>query len=199
MWPKQSPPGRFIVVSGPSGAGKTTVIDHLISQRLLLNYGLERAISHTTRKPRGSEVDGVDYHFISVERFQEMQRDMLFMEHANVFGNLYGTTVASVREVLARGNNVIKAIDVQGALQISQYFPEAVLVFIAPPSKQHLERWLRSRGADEEFVIQLRLETADKEMLEVPHYDYLIINEEGNSVQAANQLSAIIQAAQLAL
>ena len=181
--------GRLIVISGPSGVGKSTVVGKAIEGRSDVCF----STSVTTRAPRPGEVDGREYFFIDRERFREMvERDEL-LEHADYVSNSYGTPRAFVEKKLAEGMNVLLDIEVQGARQVHEKMPEAVTIFIAPPSLEVLERRLRGRGTDTEEAIAGRLERARQEFHEADFYDYLIVNDDLE--RSAHALGAIIDAA----
>lgn len=166
--------GMLIVLSAPSGCGKTTMV-----QRLMQSLpGLVFSVSHTTRAPRGREVDGVDYHFVDVATFLALrdQQPSGFLEWAEVHGNYYGTSVGAVQQQLVAGNDVLLDIDVQGAAQVRAQ-GKPVTVFIAPPSLDVLEQRLRGRGTESEATIDKRLRNARQEMAAVGDYDYLIVND----------------------
>lgn len=163
----------LLVISAPSGAGKTSLIRALREQ----DPTLALSVSHTTRAPRPGEVDGVHYHFVSPEAFQEMVDRGAFLEHAEVFGRRYGTAEAEVRQRLARGEDLILEIDWQGARQVRARFPEAISLFILPPNIQTLEQRLRSRGQDREEVIAHRMQEAREQIAHYPEYDYLVVND----------------------
>lgn len=180
--------GRLVVISGPSGTGKGTVI----SQLMRLRDDVRLSISVTTRAPRGSEVDGKDYFFISREKFDEMVDENMLLEHAEYVGSCYGTPRAFVEENLAAGKSVILEIDVQGAEQIAASSADAVLVFILPPSGTELERRLRGRHTDSEEKIRSRLLAAKRECAEAGKYDYIVVNDSAEA--AAREVDAIITA-----
>ncbi len=166
--------GMLIVLSAPSGCGKTTMV-----QRLMQSLpGLVFSVSHTTRAPRGREVDGVDYHFVDVATFLALrdQQPSGFLEWAEVHGNYYGTSVDAVQQQLVAGNDVLLDIDVQGAAQVRAH-GKPVTVFIAPPSLDVLEQRLRGRGTESAATIDKRLCNARQEMAAVGDYDYLIVND----------------------
>lgn len=179
--------GKLFIVSAPSGAGKTTLLKKVMADL----PGLAFSVSHTTRLPRGGEQDGVDYHFVSRDRFEAMREQCFFLEWAEVHGNLYGTSRLAVLDQLAKGQDIILDIDVQGAaiLRKSAAIPAASL-FIAPPSLPELERRLRGRGTDSEETILLRLKNARMEMQAALDYEYLIVNADLG--QAIDTLRAIV-------
>ncbi|RUM88612.1 MAG: guanylate kinase, partial [Thermovibrio sp.] len=152
--------GLLIVISAPSGTGKTTLVHMLLKEF----PDLEFSVSYTTRPPRPGEVDGRDYHFVDRKTFERMIEEGDFLEWAEVYGNLYGTSRTQVLKALNEGKDVILDIDTQGALQVKKNFPEAVLIFILPPSLKELERRLRNRGTDDEETIERRLKTAREEI-----------------------------------
>lgn len=180
--------GKLLVISGPSGAGKSTVVSKAIEGRDDICF----STSATTRSPRPGEVDGREYFFVSFERFLEMVANNELLEHAEYVANRYGTPRAYVEQRLEEGMNVVLDIEVQGARQVRRQMPEAVLIFIAPPSLEELEKRLRGRGTDTESAIEGRLIRARQEYQEADFYDYLIVNDD--LVKAANQLNAIIEA-----
>jgi guanylate kinase len=180
--------GKLLVISGPSGAGKSTVVSKAIEGRDDVCF----STSVTTRAPRPGEVDGREYFFVDFERFREMVENDELLEHAEYVANRYGTPRAYVERRLNEGLNVVLDIEVQGARQVRKKMPEAVLIFIAPPSLIELERRLRGRGTDTEEAILGRLTRARQEYQEADFYDYLIINDDVE--KAAKQLGAIIEA-----
>jgi len=179
--------GKLFILSAPSGAGKTTLLKKVMADL----PGLAFSVSHTTRLPRTGEVDGVDYHFVSRAQFEAMRDQGVFLEWAEVHGNLYGTSRPAVLAQLATGLDVILDIDVQGAaiLRGSAAIPAASL-FISPPSLSELERRLRGRETDSEETILLRLKNARQEMQAAVNYEYLIIND--HLEQAIDTLRAIV-------
>lgn len=178
--------GLLIVFSGPSGAGKDTILRRLLEK----NPNIRLSVSATTRSPRKGEEDGVDYHFISREQFDAMLAGGEMLESAEYCGNCYGTPAGPIRSWRSQGCDVILEIEVQGGGQIKQKCPDSVSIFVLPPSMQVLEQRLRSRGTEEETVIQKRLETARKEIAESSHYDYYVINETVDD--AVDQINEII-------
>ena len=180
--------GLLIVVSGPSGAGKSTVISKVMSDDPSCVF----SISATTRPPRGTEQNGVEYFFVDRARFESMIKSGELLEYAEYVGNYYGTPKAPVFESLNRGKNVIFDIEVQGAMQIKQKCPNAALIFIVPPSFSEIEKRLRGRHTDSESKILQRLETARSEYAQAINYDYIVINDDPQ--KAANEVKAIISA-----
>jgi guanylate kinase len=175
------------VIAGPSGVGKGTIVRRLV-QRL---PRLRVSVSATTRPPRPAERDGVDYRFVSDEEFSRLIADGELLEWAEVFGHRYGTPAAPVREALSRGEDVVLEIDVQGAFQVRERDPRAVLVLIEPPSMAELERRLRERGTEDEARLAERLATAERELAERAAFDHVVVNDELD--RAVDRLVAIIQ------
>ena len=166
--------GCLIVISGPSGAGKTTLCSMLLKEF----PNLEFSVSFTTRPPRPGEVNGKDYWFVSKEEFLKRIEEGDFLEWAEVYGNLYGTSKSQIEKALKEGKNLLLVLDTQGALRVKELFPEAVLIFILPPSLEELERRLRKRGADGEEVIARRLKEAEREMEKAELYDFVVVNDD---------------------
>jgi guanylate kinase len=179
------------IVSAPSGSGKST----LVAELLKMVSGLDFSVSYTTRPPRRTEQNRKEYFFVSREEFQAMIDADEFLEHADVFGNYYGTARRFLREAEARGHDLLLDIDVQGASQIMQRVPDAVSIFILPPDWQTLESRLRNRGSDSEAVIRRRLDTARREIENYSKYDYILINN--LLQQSADQLQDIVLAERL--
>jgi guanylate kinase len=178
--------GILFVLSGPSGVGKDTVL-----RRALPKLGrIRTSISATTRAPRPREAFGVDYFFVTRDEFLAMQAKGDLLEHALVHDNFYGTPRSWVLEQLQQGIDVVLAIDVQGALQVRKLYPEAVLIFIAPPSWDELSRRLRGRGTEDDATVQRRLENARTELSRAGEYNYLVIND--NLHEATDRLRAIV-------
>lgn len=166
--------GTLFTVSAPSGAGKTSLVGALVKS----NPEVCVSVSHTTRPMRPGEVEGINYHFVSRDQFEAMLEAGDFLEHAQVFGNLYGTSQKWVMETLKQGVDVILEIDWQGAQQVRRLMPETVSLFILPPSLACLRQRLTSRGQDDESVINARMAEAISEMSHYPEADYLIINDD---------------------
>lgn len=165
--------GELIVLSGPSGAGKSTVIAKLLQQRSDIHF----SVSFTTRKPRAGEVDGVNYNFVDTAEFERMIRDGELLEFAQYVGNYYGTSLKVIRDHLDKGTDVLLDIEVQGAAKVREKCPEAVTIFLIPPSMEELAARLSFRGTDDAATVQKRLEQAKAEYREIPNYDYLVVND----------------------
>jgi guanylate kinase len=180
--------GKLFVISAPSGAGKSTLIKGLFASGHVPDYVY--AVSHTSRAPRPGEVDGVDYVFVSPEEFLKMTKNGEFLEWTTTFGNYYGTSKTRIEAQLASGLSVITDVDVVGAKNIKDIFPEAILIFIAPPSFQVLQNRLEERHTESQEDRDLRLKTAESELAEIGTFDYLIIND--NLEIALNTLIDIV-------
>ncbi len=165
-------PGNLFAVAAPSGAGKSSLVKALLE----LDSHLVVSVSHTTRAPRGQEQHGREYHFVKEPDFRSMIADGAFFEWAEVHGNLYGTSKAAIEQRIAGGEDVVLEIDWQGALQIRQQFPNAILIFILPPSYEELLQRLQRRGEDRPDVIDQRMENARLEVAQARHFDFVIIN-----------------------
>src|SRR4051794_13655487 len=174
------------IISAPSGSGKSTLVSRLLDQVDRLMF----SVSYTTRKPRGAEVDGKNYHFISRECFEEMLGRDEFLEHAEVFGNYYGTHRSYLDQAAASGKDLVLDIDVQGERQLKRKIPEAVSVFILAPSREILEQRLRARSEDRDDVIERRLREAADEIRNYNYYDYVLINRD--LAESDRVLSAIV-------
>lgn len=185
--------GTLYIVSAPSGAGKTSLLNKAMGSDPVLRV----SVSHTTRARRPGEQDGVDYHFVDRETFNEMVSSGEFLEHAQVFGHLYGTSAKGVRQQLDEGLDVILEIDWQGARQVRRQFPACVSIFILPPSADVLRQRLTERGQDEADVIERRMADAAGEIAHYAEYDYLVINDRFETAQA--DLLAIFRANRLRL
>ena len=185
--------GNLYIISAPSGAGKTSLIKKLLPamDKIMVS------VSHSTRPQRPGEVDGIDYFFTSVEKFQEIIAHSGFLEYARVFDNFYGTAQSSVEENLNKGIDVILEIDWQGAQQIRHQLPNTITIFILPPSTDILRQRLQERGQDNEAIIDRRMQDAAKEMSHYAEYDYLVINDDFNT--ALNALKSIILANRLSI
>ena len=176
------------MISGPSGAGKSTVVFKALEGRSDVCF----SVSATTRKPRPGEIDGKEYFFVDLDKFREMVENDEFLEHAEYVANSYGTPRAYVEQKLSEGMNVLLDIEVQGALQVHQKMPDAVMIFIIAPSMKELETRLRGRGTDSERKIEARLIRAREEYAAADFYDYIVINDDADT--ASRELSAIITA-----
>jgi len=171
-----SPPHKPLVyiISAPSGSGKSTLVNELLKKV----SDLEFSISYTTRAPRGSEINGRQYYFVSRAEFEKMIAEDAFLEHAEVFGNYYGTARCFLRKAEENGRDLLLDIDVQGAKQIQDKVPEATSIFILPPDRRTLEERLRKRSEDSDEVIQRRLDQATSEIENYPRYNYILINDQ---------------------
>ena len=183
--------GNIFVISAASGTGKTTLVSRLVQQ----HPNVRVSVSHTTRPPRAGEVNGQHYHFVSEEEFVRLAGEGAFLEHAQVFGNYYGTSYESVQSMCEQGYDVILEIDVQGAQQVRKALPEALSIFILPPSLAVLEQRLRQRQTDSEEVIARRLSEAVDEIQQALTFDYVVSNH--SLQQAEEELWCIFQAARL--
>ena len=185
---KKKTKGQLIVLSGPSGVGKSTVISELLSERPDIYF----SVSYTTRAPRVGEADGVNYNFVTREAFEEMIENNELLEYAQYVGNYYGTSLKVIQDHLAAGVDVLLDIEVQGAAKVRCKCPDAVFIFIIPPSFEELSRRLRGRNTDGEEVIAGRLQKAKEEYREIPYYDFLVVNDKVSS--AAAEIIAILTA-----
>ncbi|MBI3444027.1 MAG: guanylate kinase [Magnetospirillum sp.] len=182
--PNVSRRGLMLVMSSPSGAGKTTISRALLER----DAAIGMSVSATTRPPRPGEVDGKDYHFVTVDKFHEMVEKREFLEHARVFDNFYGTPRGPVEEILRSGRDVLFDIDWQGTQQMAQNArADLVAVFVLPPSVEELERRLRGRAQDSDEVVKKRMAKAGDEMSHWPEYDYIVVNEDVDISIAAVQ------------
>lgn len=180
--------GILFIISAPSGAGKTSLVAELLNNM----SNIRASISHTTRDGRPGEVDAVNYHFTSRDQFVEMIEQSAFLEHAEVFGNFYGTSQQWVADTLACGEDVILEIDWQGAAQVRKLFPESTSIFILPPSKQALRERLHKRAQDDAEVIEKRVAAATEEMSHYIEADFMVVNDDFNT--ALQQMISIVRA-----
>ncbi|MCF6462706.1 guanylate kinase [Clostridium sp. Cult1] len=183
--------GFLLVISGPSGCGKGTICKKILER----NEKLVFSVSATTRAPRRGEIDGVNYFFIDEEKFSKMVENDEFLEYANVHGNLYGTPKNFVLEQIERGEIVILEIDVQGALQVKESYPEGVFIFLLPPSMSELKNRIKKRGTETDKDIDIRLKNAFEELKFIDEYDYIVINDE--VMEAVEKTETIIGAEKL--
>ena len=177
---------NLFIIAAPSGCGKTSLVEALIKK----TKNLCVSISHTTRSPRPDEVNGINYYFVSINEFEEMIKNNAFVEHATVFDNHYGSSTKLIREKLDKGVDVILEIDWQGARQVKENMPNAISIFILPPSNDALLGRLKQRAQDDEITINKRMSDAQNQMQHFNEFDYLVINDEFNS--ALNDLNLII-------
>lgn len=184
------PAPLLIVLSGPSGAGK----DALLARLKETGYPLEYITTLTTRPQRARERDGIDYHFVSTEKFQEMVQNNELLEWANVYGNWYGVPRQPVKEALGRGRDTIVKVDTQGAATIKKILPQAVFIFLTPPSLAELDKRLSQRRTESPSDLARRLETAQREIEQLPLFDYIMISNRDELDQALAQIRAIITA-----
>ena len=183
--------GNLFVISAPSGAGKTSLVQALLN----INPQIDMSVSYTTRDPRPGEHDGKDYHFVSRETFLAMAKRGEFLESAEVYGNLYGTSQTWINHENTRGRDILLEIDWQGAAQIRGLFPECISVFILPPSLKALEERLKKRGKDNDAVIAKRIAAVRQDVAHVAEFDYVIINDNLN--EALRELNAVVLSAKL--
>ena len=178
--------GQIFVISAPSGAGKTTVV-HALKERIA---GLGYSISHTSRRPRSTEKDGIDYHFVDRETFGRMIDEGAFVEWATVYHDLYGTSFSSLNDQTALGVDVLVDVDSQGAKNIKNHYKDSVLIYLLPPSLEILEERLAGRGTDDQSVIDMRMEQARSEIKNCVWYDYIVVND--HLEKAIGEVQAII-------
>jgi len=184
-------PGSLFVIVAPSGAGKTSLVRGLLENE----PDVRLSVSFTTRAPRPGERDGIDYRFVTVSEFESRRAEGEFLEWARVHDNLYGTSRAWIESQMGAGQDIILEIDCQGATQVKRLYPDAVGIFIAPPSIEELARRLRARAQDSESVIERRINAAQAELAQADHFEYVIINQHFGD--ALEQLRALVRAARL--
>lgn len=177
--------GKLFIISGPSGAGKGT-----ICKRLIEDTDIELSVSMTTRNPRPGEIEGVSYYFTTKENFQKEIKEGGFLEHAEVYGNYYGTPKKKVIEKLSQGIDVVLEIDIQGALKVKEAYPNGIFIFILPPSMTELRKRITGRGSETEDAINMRLGETLKEVSYIDKYDYCVVN--GELMEAVNRVKAIL-------
>ncbi|MBI3893993.1 MAG: guanylate kinase [Candidatus Wallbacteria bacterium] len=180
-------PNLLLVVSGPSGAGKSTLCDRFTDA----SPETEMVVTTTTRRRRSNETDGIDYHFLGREEFEQRIAREEFLEYAEVHGNFYGSPIADVKRLMAAGKDVILEIDVQGGLNVRKKFPEVLLIYVTPSDLTALRRRLSGRGTESEADIRRRISNARNELATLPEYDYLVINDQLD--QAVDRLRAIVR------
>lgn len=180
--------GHLVVISGPSGVGKSTVIAEVMHQRDNLVF----SVSYTTRAPRAGEEDGVNYHFVDKAEFERMIRDGELLEYTQYAGNYYGTALADIQKFASQGLDVLLDIEVEGASNVKRKADNAVLIFVAPPSFEELSRRLHGRRTENEEVVRARLEKAQVELKQIPNYDYLVVND--SVIRAASDIISILTA-----
>lgn len=185
----ESDKGILFVLSGPSGVGKGTVRKAIMEEK---SVNLHYSISVTTREPRAEEVDGVDYFFKTKDEFKAMIKNNELLEWAEYVGNYYGTPIKYVNDMLEKGHDVLLEIEVQGAMQVKQNFPDAVFIFLIPPSLTELKNRITNRGTEEEALIESRMTVAREEIQLMTHYDYVVENDEIDA--ACCRIQAIIEA-----
>jgi len=179
--------GKLFIISGPSGSGKSTILNQVLTNMPEVYF----SVSATTRQPRPGEVHGEHYHFLGQAEFDRLAEEGGLLEYARYVGNSYGTPAQPIREKLEAGIDVLLDIEVQGAGQIKEKMPEAIAIFLSPPSLEILEERLRKRGTDSEEKIKNRLETARKELEQVERYDYLVVND--TIEQAVEEVKTIVK------
>ncbi|MCG6932759.1 MAG: guanylate kinase [Gallionella sp.] len=184
-------PGNLFIISAPSGAGKTSLVQSLLKH----DPHIELSVSYTTRNPRSGEQNGKDYHFVSRETFLEMASRGEFLESAEVYGNLYGTSQNWIRQEIDRGRDLLLEIDWQGAEQVRRLFPDCISIFILPPSLAALEQRLRGRGKDSDEVIARRMAAVREDVSHIAEFNYVIINNDLND--ALQELAAVVLSARL--
>jgi len=189
-WFNQPPSPLLIVLSGPSGAGK----DAVLSRMRALGYPLKYITTLTTRPRRTNERDNIDYHFVSAEKFQKMIAGNELLEWANVYGNWYGVPKQPVKQALDEGQDAIIKVDTQGAATIKKILPQAVFIFLTPPSMEEIIMRLKQRHTESAFDLALRIKTAEEEIKQLPLFDYVVVNKRDEIESAVSEIEAIITA-----
>ncbi|MEP1445336.1 MAG: guanylate kinase [Paraglaciecola sp.] len=185
--------GNLFILAAPSGAGKSSLIKALLEKHPATdahNNAMQVSVSHTTRAPRPGEIDGVHYHFVDHAEFESLIEQQAFFEHAEVFGNYYGTSKIVIEETLRRGIDVFLDIDWQGARQVKAQIPDTATIFVAPPSKEELRRRLTERGQDSAEIIEQRMTKAVSEISHYHEFDFIVVND--NFTSALSELDAIV-------
>jgi guanylate kinase len=191
-------PGNLFILAAPSGAGKSSLITALLKKHAsssMHGNKMQVSVSHTTRQPRPGEQDGVHYHFVSREQFEDLIKQSVFFEWAEVFGNYYGTSKVVIEQTLQEGTDVFLDIDWQGARQVKAQIPDTATIFVAPPSKEELKRRLTARNQDSESVIEQRMQKAVSEISHYHEFDFIVINDDFDSALA--ELDSIVSARRL--
>jgi guanylate kinase len=183
--------GNLFIISAPSGTGKTSLVHALLE----INPHIDLSVSYTTRGPRPGEQDGKDYHFVSRETFLEMAKQGEFLESAEVYGNLYGTSQIWISQEIAKGRDILMEIDWQGAAQVRRLFPDSISIFILPPSIAALGQRLKGRGKDNDAVIAKRMAAVREDVAHIVEFNYVIIND--NLDDALRELNAVVLSARL--
>ena len=181
--------GLLVVISGPSGVGKSTVRQALFSMK---GHKLSYSVSMTTREPRATEADGIDYYFVDQDEFKRRIDEEMFLEYAEFVGQYYGTPLDKVEELLDQGREVVLEIETEGALQVRSKMPDAILIFIVPPTKDALYERLHRRGTEDDYQLEKRILKANKEFKLAHKYDYIVVNDDVHN--AADRILAIIRA-----
>ena len=189
--------GSFFVISGPAGSGKGTVVEGILKKTEGASPGVKLSVSFTTRNPRPNEREGVNYFFVSKETFHERLRDGKMLEHTEYCGNFYGTPAAYITEQTERGNDVILEIETDGAMQVKRLYPETVLIFVMPESKEQIYERLVARGTESGDSVKNRMAVAEEELETSRRYDYIVVNETGKVDKTVGEVLTIIRSERL--